>query len=71
MAAEVDMRQCWQCALWTGVAFKLIVERISREPRLTSPQVETIRRAIRDASRGVDYLSSSAGEALQLLEGVG
>lgn len=65
-----NTRAAWVCALWCGVAARLIRERVGRSPALTEVQVAVVRKLVRGSLPGHPYLEVPAAEALQALDSV-
>lgn len=61
-------RAAWVCAIWCGVAARLIRERRRREPPMSERAEDQIRSVIADSLRGHPYLEEPAAEALAALE---
>ena len=61
--SDVDSRAAWVCALWCGVAQRLIRERLAKGP-IDAKQRAIIERCITNALMGHVYLVEPAYEAL-------
>jgi hypothetical protein len=63
-----NTRAAWVCAIWCGVAARLIKERLRREPPMTEAQSAKVRSMIQESLRGHPYLEMPAREALAELD---
>lgn len=65
--SDDNTRAAWVCALWSGVATRLIKERAAREPPMTAKAVAQLKSLIQESLRGHPYLEEPAREALAVL----
>lgn len=65
--SDDNTRAAWVCAIWSGVAERLIEERLGREPPMTEKQREQVRSSISESLRGHPYLEEPARQALAAL----
>lgn len=65
---DVDARAAWVCAIWCGVAARLIRERKAKEPPMSVRAVEHIRSSITTSLQSHPYLEEPAREALVALD---
>jgi hypothetical protein len=67
--SDDNTRAAWVCAIWSGVAARLIRERRTKEPPMTDKAVAQVRSSISMSIPGHPYLEEPAREALAELEG--
>lgn len=63
-----DLLQSWSCALWCGVAEKLLRERLAVEPPLTELQKDVIRSCVTKVVARDHYNKEQGERVLALLE---
>lgn len=67
-SGDDNARAAWVCAIWAGVATRLIRERKAKLPSMTEKAVSQIRSAITTSLQGHPYLKEPAREALAALD---
>ena len=67
-SGDDNTRAVWVCAIWAGVATRLIQERKAKEPPMTERAVAQIRANIQASLQGHPYLEEPAREALAALD---
>jgi hypothetical protein len=67
-SGDDNTRAAWACAIWAGVATKLIRERKAKLPSMTEKAVSQIRSLISASLQGHPYLEEPAREALAALD---
>ena len=66
--SDVNSQAAWVCAIWCGVATRLIRERKAKEPPMTKKSIAQVRSAIEASLHGHPYLEEPAREALAALD---